>query len=310
MKTELFMVKKLPRAGRFILQGDGHAAAVSLPERLPDRVIAEEMEITRALPHVKAEAFSFRVERGTAGFGRVPFLSLVPETAPGVRPPLLMFVHGFETSKEKVLRYGVHFAAAGYYTVLPDLPFHGERRPSDFESRFDVGRGSREGWRNRLELIRRSFTEVRSLLNRLLDSREIDPERAGISGVSMGGTVALLCSCAEPRLKAAAPFLGVVDLVESAGPGRLSLSPLEEAGVRRLDPLYAIESRPAAAILAQYGTDDPITSAGLLARFEARMKSLYAETPELFRLIRHPGVAHQVSQPMIDNALEWLGRFL
>ena len=80
--------------------------------------------------------------------------------------------------------------------------------------------------------------------------------------------------------------------------------------VRRFDPLYAIESRPAAAILAQYGGADPITSAALTARFEARMKSLYAGSPDRFRLVRHPGVAHWVSRPMIDNALKWFGRYL
>jgi hypothetical protein len=150
-----------------------------------------------------------------------------------------------------------------------------------------------------------TMTVVPRLLERVYEKMRLGVEEAKGFRWKLG-----LAACAEPRLKAAAPFLGIVDLVESAGPGRPALSPLEEAGVRRLDPLYAIDGRPAAAILAQYGADDAITSAGLLARFDRRMKSLYAETPGRFRPVRHPGVAHEMSRRMIDNALEWFGRYL
>jgi dienelactone hydrolase len=86
------------------------------------------------------------------------------------------------------LHYAAHLAARGYVTLAPDYPNFGEHA-------FDTyGRGYRSGTMKAIRDNRRAVDLLASL-------PEVDPERIGCIGHSLGGHNAIFTAVFEPRLR-------------------------------------------------------------------------------------------------------------
>lgn len=125
---------------------------------------------------------------------RVPGLLSIPKKEG--RVPCVVFLHGYGGSKDDVASVAGLIAAEGYAIMAIDAVLHGERR--------------KEG----KELYSPKLTEsVRGIIQTIIDLRravdyletrpEIDKEKIGYVGGSMGGILGAIFIGVEPRIKAA-----------------------------------------------------------------------------------------------------------
>ncbi|HVC97183.1 MAG TPA: alpha/beta fold hydrolase [Pirellulales bacterium] len=128
---------------------------------------------------------------------RVPAWLFLPERAAGERSPAMLALHQTTTIGKdepagmgpmKNLHYGLELAQRGYVVLMPDYPSFGEYE-FDFKT---SGRAS--------GTIKGIFNHMRCV--DLLQSREeVDPERIGVIGHSLGGHNAMFVAAFDERLK-------------------------------------------------------------------------------------------------------------
>lgn len=124
----------------------------------------------------------------------VPCLVVRPVTPPPAGEggaPVLLWMHGRTASKELDPGRYLRLARAGIGSCAIDLPGHGER-------------GSENGMRPEavLDNIEQASMELDDVLN-ALPKHGLDPGRAAIGGMSMGGMVALVRLCRPHAFRAA-----------------------------------------------------------------------------------------------------------
>jgi dienelactone hydrolase len=98
-------------------------------------------------------------------------------------------------------------ASRGVPAVMFKLPYYGERA---------LPGGTRALARNAgrfAEAMSQAFVDVRRTVDMLAARPEIDPERIGIAGISLGGIVSAAAAGGEPRLERAALILAGGDLL-------------------------------------------------------------------------------------------------
>jgi fermentation-respiration switch protein FrsA (DUF1100 family) len=136
---------------------------------------------------------TFAVEKGD----RVPAWLLVPKERKGKLPAVLCLHQTTGIGKDEPaglggnpnLHYAHHLAERGYVTLAPDYPSFGEY-PYDFgKSRF--ASGSMKAIWNNLRAI-----------DLLVSLPEVDPERIGCIGHSLGGHNTMFTAAFDPRIKA------------------------------------------------------------------------------------------------------------
>jgi dienelactone hydrolase len=100
-------------------------------------------------------------------------------------------------------------ADGGAAALFVKLPYYGERRPAGDEHRFfssDVGRS--------LGAMVQGVGDIRRAAAWLAGRPEIDPDRLGVAGISLGGSMSALAASADPTLNQAALLLAGGDLAE------------------------------------------------------------------------------------------------
>jgi len=277
---------------------------------LPNLILEHtKVRMTRpAGPQAEGRRTDGRKNRKPAGYGAtVPILCLYPQSATAEKLPLILFAHGFEQSKEKVVRYAIRFAAEGFFVLMPDAPLHGERFvPSEFLDKYTANPHEPASWMNRLALIRDYLYECRFLFTLYRRDKRIDPKRSGMAGISMGGAVTLLASACESTLKAGVAFVPALDYEHLEAPAltkKLGRAELER--FRKLDPLYAIKKAPHAALFIQVGGRDTVTGTAGARKLGARLSCFYEDDPSRYCFKEYPDTGHTVSLPMMDDAVAW-----
>jgi pimeloyl-ACP methyl ester carboxylesterase len=109
------------------------------------------------------------------------------------RPPLAVLITGLDSTKEEFFEWEQVFLARGMATLSMDGPGQGE---SGFELH-----------------IRPDYeVAVAALLDALAGREDLDLERVGAAGVSMGGYYAPRAAAFEPRIRAVASISGPYDM--------------------------------------------------------------------------------------------------
>ncbi|MBI4492725.1 MAG: alpha/beta fold hydrolase [Chloroflexi bacterium] len=149
---------------------------------------------------------SGEIDPGRAGREHVSFHSagaridawyLPPQPAPAAGPaPALVICQGFTGTKEE----------GHYLTFLPGLVAAGYGVLA-FDYR---GWGKSEGERGVIDPMAQ-VEDVRSGLSYLETRADVDPERLGLFGLSVGGGIAAYAAAVDDRVKAAASIFGVGD---------------------------------------------------------------------------------------------------
>ena len=171
---------------------------IDRPRVAPDATL-EELPGTNGLVMYH---FTFASESGQ----RVPGFLLKSAATKG-RRPVVIALHGTGGSKSNMLPMCRELAARGFIAVAIDGRYHGER---------STGKGSYEAailsaWHGSGEhpFFYDSVWDVMRLVDYLQTREDVDPARIGLTGISKGGIETYLTAAVDPRIAAAAPFIGV-----------------------------------------------------------------------------------------------------
>ncbi len=165
---------------------------------LPDRsglgpVEVRRIEVTQ-VEGAKRQTISFATGDGDS----VAAYLYLPTDSAGQRRPAMLALHqtsqlgkkevaGF--SKSPGQAYGAELAARGYIVLAPDYPSFGDSQAYDFQADRYVS-GTMKGIWNHMRAVD------------LLTARDdVDPERIGVIGHSLGGHNAMFVGVFDPRLK-------------------------------------------------------------------------------------------------------------
>ncbi len=145
-------------------------------------------------------------------------------------------------------------------------------------------------------------------------------DRAGVTGVSLGGHVALMALGLDPRFHAGVAFIGSGDyrtLMRSRKERQefAALAPEEffppalAACVDRYDPINRPTTFANRPLLMLNGGEDTLVPLEANQHFEAAIRPSYRDAAHL-ELAVYPGVGHEVTEQMEEDAVEWFVRFL
>ncbi len=164
-----------------------------------------EAESPGVAPGRKAEVAANRTPDGTA-------YAMLPPRAKRPAPTLLLLATTGQSTlaTEPYRRVGALLHAQGWNVVSLDLPCHGAQRRKGEPAQL-------AGWAARTakgeNIAEDLCARVNKVLDHLVKSRMAEPDRIAAAGTSRGGFMAFQAAAANPRIRAAAGFAPVTDLL-------------------------------------------------------------------------------------------------
>lgn len=214
---------------------------------LHDRL--RELTVTayaKALPHLDPPG-----ERVEVPFEGVVIPGILRSPRGATRPPLVLLVPGLDSVKEELYAMENEFLRRGLATLTVDGPGQGENAP-----RFPI----RPDW----------ASVIGPLLDGLRGRRDVDLERVGLMGISMGGIYGPRAAASEKRLRAVIALAGPYDLSECWG----ALNPLTKGGY-----IFYTKSRDEAEAFEKAKT---LTLRGVLDRVTCPLLVIHGARDRLF----------------------------
>ena len=154
------------------------------------------------------------VFRGARGF-LVPGYLEAPRTG-GPKYPVVLLLHGWSGGKDRWWRDGGYISGgnarkalvgAGCAVLALDAPTHGDRiAENDYALVNDLqidGKRPHRNYFTMAEIFSQAVVDYRRALDYLATRSDIDIDRVGVLGYSMGGNQAFLLTAAEPRIRVA-----------------------------------------------------------------------------------------------------------
>ena len=120
-------------------------------------------------------------------------------TKEGVYPVIVM-LHGWTSKKEDMALFvGPALLEKGFAFLSLDAPMHGERKPEKAPA-FDPGLWAK--------IHRNGIKDYRSAMGWLLKRKDVDPNRVGLLGYSMGAMMGSILGAVDDRIKCSALCVG------------------------------------------------------------------------------------------------------
>jgi fermentation-respiration switch protein FrsA (DUF1100 family) len=138
------------------------------------------------------------IELKTQQLGEHEILHAFPAGLSEQPLPLVIFYHGFTSSKLVYSYFAVALAQAGFRVVMPDAPDHGSRFSGDEQTRLG------QFW----QILQGSLCEFSGLRDALYQAGLVADERLAVAGASMGGMTALGIMARHPEVKCVASLMG------------------------------------------------------------------------------------------------------
>lgn len=276
---------------------------------------------------------------------RIPMLVVKPQKARGRRPAVIV-VHGTGGKKEDELAFLSKLAAAKIIGVAIDARYHGDRVPeASRETAYDEA--IMEAWRAPAEtqehpLYYDTVWDVWRVVDYLQKRPDVDKNKIGLIGFSMGGIVSWLAGAADERIKVTVPVIGVqsfrwsLDNDQWQARAKTIQSVHDEAAkdlkapkvtaqvaeavwkkllpgiVDTFDAPSMLRLFPPRALLMINGADDPNCPIGGARIAFASAASAYRakEASEKLKVVVSPGVGHMVTDEQKTEALDFFVEWL
>lgn len=236
---------------------------------------------------------------------RVPGLLVFPKAAKQPVPCVLL-LHGMGGSKDAWWRaenfsgnLAPRLVAAGFAVLMLDAVFSGERTHlSDYDNPNTFMSQQRMLTSRLRDMILRTAVDYRRALDYLATRPEIDQNRIGAAGYSMGGVTLNNLMVVEPRLKAAVacvapPFSRKMRL--ASGP---LLAGLDAVAPGNFAPL--LEGKP---ILYLMGTSDMYYT-------KEEAEEMVASIPGTAKQLKFFDSGHKLPPVYVDDAIAWFVQHL
>lgn len=256
--------------------------------------------------------YTCTVQRAYVAERKIPVL-IAYEGEP--RKPLVICQHGFSGNKEGMLRTCLKLANEGFVAAAMDAVKHGERRDSDLLA--NLGDDPSQMF----QILIGTAEDVRTVIDYLGEVLGADQKISGMMGVSLGAITTLLAATMEDRLKAAVSVIGGADfqtLVRKSSLERIGLPVgqmtqfIESAGelIKRYDPIHNVQRFRSIPLLLLNGELDDLVPLECAQSLYEALKPQYQATPERLKMKVYPGVGHEYTHEMEDDAVDWLKRHL
>lgn len=234
----------------------------------------------------------YRIERWSAD--GVPLVFVRPSGVPGPLPVVAVYHRFSGRNTDELLRLALPLADSGVAAVLPEAALHGERASQAFDERLVADRDNLF-----TGVLENTVAEAGGVLAWISSREDLDPDRVGIAGTSMGGAVALAIACGD---HSPAPKVAVALMPSAPGPG----SSIRQKAAYAPEPARCFPT----ALMIVHGTEDLATPYPNARSFYDSLVPHYSAAPERLRFVDMPGEDHKVGAYWIEETLSWLGRFL
>jgi len=263
---------------------------------------------------MRKESYPFKytgtLERTYIDEGRIPALLFHTD---GAKKPLAICQHGFTGNKESMLTTCLMLAEAGFVAVSIDAEKHGERKEPEILRRLSKDPAQL------FHILTGTVEDIRKVIDYVGENLDVDLERVGMMGVSMGAIITLLAATAEERLKAIVSVIGGANfqvLVRKSSLYRIGLEPkllerfAQSAGelIGKYDPINRAHLFRSIPVLLLNGERDDLIPLECATSLYEALKPHYRDAPERLRMKVYEGIGHEYTSEMEKEAVEWLRR--
>lgn len=213
--------------------------------------------------------------------------------------PVIILLHGVGDRKtvDYIESGNSYFTEDGYAVFRIDIDNHGERKTQNYEVDFT---GDYKYWTR--DILFQTVFDLRRSIDFLSTRKEIDPERIGFFGISLGGFIGTIFCSVDKRVKA--PVLAL------AGGGLKILFGMEALNketanyISIIDPINFVEMiSPRPLLMINAENDDivpPITS-----------KLLFKAAKEPKEIIWYPTKHHSLPvEKAYPDGIRWFNNYL
>lgn len=230
----------------------------------------------------------------------------------GTPKPLVILSHGFLKSKEDLKDELEMLADLGYYAVAMDNRGHGRRDEPDFSSQvlqdrlIDVYQVRR--------LVKETADDIPSIIDHFEANKQVNAQRIGMLGISMGGYAAFRALVIEERIGVATPIIASPNWDELPEDVPVLVTPEAEERLTAYSREYSPSRYPERffprPILTQVGGKDNHYNVERVKQFHQDIERYYHGSDKRVKLIVHENEGHKFTEPMWTNAVEWFQDFL
>lgn len=204
--------------------------------------------------------------------------------------PVVIFYHGFTSSKLVYSYFAVALAQVGFRVVMPDAPDHGARFSGDEQARLS------QFW----PILHGNLVEFSGLRDALYQAGWVADDRLAVAGGSMGGMTALGIMTRCPEVKCIASLMGsgyFTTLAHTLFPPTDDIdavvSPLADWDVTHALPRLA--DRP---LLLWHGEADDVVPAGETFRLQQAL--IRDGLDQNLTCLWEAGVKHRITPTALD----------
>ncbi|MGM8214683.1 alpha/beta fold hydrolase [Bacillaceae bacterium W0354] len=238
----------------------------------------------------------------------IPLLEVVKQSASSEPLPVVIYFHGFTSSKEQNLAQAYLLADQGYRVILPDSLHHGERDTLNDPEKIQL-----DFWK----IVFTNVKELHMLYNWLTTQSLILDERIGIAGTSMGGITVSAALTKYDWIKAAGIMMGSAKLEAM---GRYLIEQIKKQGVQlpftddeveqhiqqlgTIDLSKQLDRLNHRPLFIWHGEDDLVVPYQFAKEFVNQLKE--ANYPEdQYQFITEKNRDHKVSRVAMHQLKEW-----
>jgi len=242
----------------------------------------------------------------------VPLLHVVKQQAIAESLPTIIFLHGFESIKERNVQYAYMLAEKGFRVILPEAIYHGERALKDenLPSLF---------WK----IVLQSIHEIQLIKGWFVDQQLTNVNRIGLAGTSMGAIATLGAMAKYDWVRVAVSLMGDPSYINFAN---YQLKLLEKQGVtlhytqEQKDQLMQIlqsiqastyiDTWNARPLLFWHGKQDQVVPYQSSYDFYMKLRNIYEEQNVALSYILDEKSAHNVPNQGVVETVNWFSSHL
>lgn len=237
----------------------------------------------------------------------IPTIVLRPKEDKRVFPTII-FYHGWSSNKDAQKFRASIISCLGYQVIIPDSIYHGDRKALD---EYNQENATRYFW----DVILNNIAESDEIIDYGLSYLNVDSERIGLIGHSMGGFTAAGVFIQNENISTSVILNGSFNW---QGSNNIFKEHLDDFGnlkeetqerVDRLDPMNNIERLGNRPILMLNGGSDPVVDKRPQIEFYEKILSSYEDKSRL-NYIEYPNLGHFVTTNMMEDACTWFNQYL
>ncbi|WP_226644656.1 esterase [Mesobacillus subterraneus] len=244
----------------------------------------------------------------------IPVLHIVKQKQFSDRMPLIVFLHGFTSTKERNMHYAYLLAEKGFRVIMPEAKYHGTR---------GIGLTENELGFRFWEIVITSIEELSTIKTELVEEGLVDPARIGVAGTSMGGITTLGAMAKYEWIKAGVSLMGNPSYEQFA---LWQLNEIEKRNVKiglsqeqissLLNQLkqYDLSQQPEKLnkrpLLFWHGKLDQVVPYQSAYHFYEQNRKSYEGTEGMFEFITDENAGHNVSNAGVEATANWFEKHI